>query len=49
MEFFGRRRIHRPGLLFGAEEVPVYYYDFLHAAEGVLTGCRTCRHTLGPS
>ena len=26
----------RPGLLFGAEEVPVYDHDFLHAAEGVL-------------
>lgn len=27
---------YRPGLLFAAEDVPVYDHDFLHAAEGVL-------------
>ena len=26
----------RPGMLFSAEEVPVYDHDFLHASEGVL-------------
>ena len=27
---------YRPGLLFAAEDVPVYDHDFLHAAKGVL-------------
>ena len=27
---------YRPGLLFAAEDVPVYDHDFLHAAEGVM-------------